>query len=70
MPKSKKKPYFGQEQEAAVRVFLTASTYTEKHKAYNDHLRAPLNKMVESIIKYGNNLEDRIIREKFDAKED
>jgi len=51
MPKSKKKPYFGQEQEAAVRVFLTASTYTEKHKAYNDHLRAPLNKMVESIIR-------------------
>ena len=51
MPRSKKKPYFGPEQESAVRTFLTASTYTEKNKVYNDYLRAPLNKMVESIIR-------------------
>ena len=51
MPRSKKKPYFGPEQESAVRIFLTATTYTEKNKVYNDYLRAPLNKMVESIIR-------------------
>ena len=37
-----------------------------KHKLTSEDL----DEMVESIIKYGNNLEDRIIREKFDAKED
>ena len=51
MPRSKKKPYFGPDQEAAVRIFLTATTYTEKNKVYNEYLRAPLNKMVESIIR-------------------
>tara|TARA_R110002096_G_scaffold221929_1_gene410808 strand:+ start:45 stop:764 length:720 start_codon:yes stop_codon:yes gene_type:complete len=51
MPRTAKKPYFGQDQEEAVRVFLTATTYTEKNKVYNEFLRAPLNKMVESIIR-------------------
>ena len=49
--KPKTKPYFGQVQEAAVRVFLTATTFDEKNKVYNKDLRAPLNKMIESIIR-------------------
>ena len=52
MPRIKgKKPYFGMEQEAAVVRFLSASTWDEKNKVYNDHLRKPLNTMVESIIR-------------------
>ena len=52
MPRVKgKKPYFGIEQEDAVVRFLSASTYDEKNKIYNDHLRKPLNTMVESIIR-------------------
>ena len=47
----KTKPYFGQVQEAAVRVFLTATTFDEKNKVYNKDLREPLNKMIESIIR-------------------
>tara|TARA_R100000900_G_scaffold47176_2_gene37838 strand:- start:371 stop:1093 length:723 start_codon:yes stop_codon:yes gene_type:complete len=52
MPRIKgKKPYFGQEQESAVLKFLTASTYDEKNRVYNQYLKDPLNKMVESIIR-------------------
>ena len=49
--KAKKKPYFGEEQESAVRRFLTASTYTQKNDIYRTHLYAPLNTMIESIIR-------------------
>tara|TARA_R110000851_G_scaffold48370_4_gene116992 strand:- start:1069 stop:1773 length:705 start_codon:yes stop_codon:yes gene_type:complete len=49
--KSKKKPYFGEPQEQAVRAFLTATTFTEKNEIYRDHLYAPLNTMIESIIR-------------------
>ena len=49
--KPKNKQYFGPVQEEAVRCFLTASTYTEKNKIYNQHLRFPLHKMIESIIR-------------------
>ena len=45
------KQYFGPEQEFAVRVFLTATTWDEKNKVYNDSLRDPLIKMIESIIR-------------------
>ena len=52
MPRVKgKKPYFGIDQEKAVVRFLSASTWDEKNKIYNDHLRKPLNTMVESIIR-------------------
>jgi len=52
MPRVKgKKPYFGIEQEEAVVSFLSASTWDEKNKIYNAHLRKPLNTMVESIIR-------------------
>lgn len=68
--KPKKKPYFGPEQEEAVKDFLslggiieddnteyglrwTGSTDDEikRNQIYSRHLRAPLNKMVESIIR-------------------
>ena len=45
------KQYFGPEQEFAVRVFLTATTWDEKNKVYNKSLRDPLVKMIESIIR-------------------
>ena len=43
--------YFGEDQESAVRVFLTATTWDEKNKVYNEYLREPLIKMIESIIR-------------------
>tara|TARA_R110000824_G_scaffold38536_11_gene117588 strand:- start:460 stop:1158 length:699 start_codon:yes stop_codon:yes gene_type:complete len=43
--------YFGQVQEHAVRMFLTATTWTEKDRIYKDYLYAPLNKMIDSIIR-------------------
>ena len=47
----KTKPYFGAVQEEAVRNFLSATTYDQKNKIYNEYLKHPLNKMVESIIR-------------------
>ena len=51
----KKKPatenYFDIREENAVRLFLTASTSEEKNKIYNEFLRAPLDKMISSIIR-------------------
>jgi len=49
--KSKDKNYFGPTEENAVRCFLTATTYEERNLIYNDFLRFPLNKMIESIIR-------------------
>ncbi len=49
--KPKSKPYFGAREEEAVRCFLTATTYDQKNKIYNEYLRHPLHKMVESIIR-------------------
>jgi hypothetical protein len=45
------KQYFGPEQEQAVRVFLTATTWDEKNTTYNTYLRDPLIKMIDSIIR-------------------
>jgi hypothetical protein len=51
----KKKPttenYFDIREENAVRLFLTASTFEEKNKIYNEFLRFPLDKMISSIIR-------------------
>jgi hypothetical protein len=51
----KKKPstenYFDIREENAVRMFLTASTFDEKNKIYNEYLRHPLDKMISSIIR-------------------
>jgi hypothetical protein len=43
--------YFGPEQEVAVVNFLESSDDDEKNKIFNEYLRAPLNKMIESIIR-------------------
>jgi hypothetical protein len=43
--------YFDVREENAVRMFLTASTTTEKNEIYNEFLKAPLDKMIESIIR-------------------
>jgi hypothetical protein len=43
--------YFDVREETAVRMFLTASTYEEKNKIYNEFLRFPLDKMISSIIR-------------------
>ena len=45
------KQYFGPPQEEAVRIFLTAATWDEKNTVYNEFLRDPLIKMIESIIR-------------------
>lgn len=43
--------YFGPEQEEAVVIFLTSESYRERNEIYNEYLRCPLNKMIESIIR-------------------
>ncbi len=43
--------YFGPDQEEAVVRFLTTEDYDTRNKIYNDYLKAPLNKMIESIIR-------------------
>ena len=43
--------YFGPIQEEAVVLFLNSSDEEERNKIFNTHLRAPLNKMIESIIR-------------------
>jgi len=43
--------YFDTREEIAVRCYLTATTFDEKNKIYNDFLRHPLDKMISSIIR-------------------
>lgn len=51
-PKKKKSNnYFDTREEEAVRMFLSATTFYEKNKIYNEYLRGPLDKMIESIIR-------------------
>jgi hypothetical protein len=63
--KRKSNNYFAEREEKAVRMFLTASTFNEKNLIYNEYLRAPLDKMIESIIRryklYRKNMEFREI---------
>ena len=49
--KSVKENYFDVREETAVRNFLLADTSEEKNKIYNEFLRAPLDKMISSIIR-------------------
>jgi len=49
--KSKVNNYFDEREENAVRMYLTATTFNEKNKIYNDFLRIPLDKMISSIIR-------------------
>ena len=52
MPRPKtNRIYFGEPQERAVRMFLTADTFTERNQLYVEYLRDPLNKMIDSIIR-------------------
>ena len=43
--------YFDTREEDAVKEFLIAKTSEEKNKIYNDFLKAPLDKMISSIIR-------------------
>ena len=43
--------YFDVREEEAVKAFLLATTFEEKNKIYNEYLRAPLDKMISSIIR-------------------
>ncbi len=43
--------YFGPEEEDAVIRFLANPSEEERNKIFNEYLRAPLNKMIESIIR-------------------
>jgi hypothetical protein len=43
--------YFDIQEEMAVIDFLTATSYEEKNKIYNEFLRKPLDKMISSIIR-------------------
>jgi hypothetical protein len=43
--------YFDVREDTAVRNFLLAETFEEKNKIYNEYLRAPLDKMISSIIR-------------------
>ena len=49
--KRKNDPYFGPEQEEAVKLYVACDDQLERTRIYNAHLREPLNKMVEYIIK-------------------
>ena len=44
-------PYFGVAQEKAVVKFIKEKNQEKKSKIYNNHLRDPLNTMIESIIR-------------------
>jgi len=49
--KPKQTNYFDVQEEIAVVNFLTAESWEEKNKIYNDFLRKPLDKMISSIIR-------------------
>ena len=49
--KPKQANYFDVQEELAVINFLSAETYEEKNKIYNEFLRGPLDKMISSIIR-------------------
>lgn len=49
--KRKDDPYFGPNEEEAVNAYLASTDDTEKNQIYNQWLKDPLNKMIESIIR-------------------
>jgi hypothetical protein len=55
LKKKVKKPkvdnYFNEREEIAVRLYLSATTFEEKNKIYNQSLKKPLDKMISSIIR-------------------
>jgi hypothetical protein len=51
LKKPKSNVYFDIREEEAVKKYITAETKEEKEKIYNEFLRYPLDKMIESIIR-------------------
>jgi hypothetical protein len=49
--KPKSDNYFDEREELAVRLFLSATTFDDKNRIYNQSLRKPLDKMISSIIR-------------------
>jgi hypothetical protein len=49
--KKKKNNYFDTREENAVKMFLSASTFEEKNQIYDEYLKKPIDKMIESIIR-------------------
>ena len=49
--KPKPNNYFDEREENAVRMYLTAESFEEKNKIYNEFLKDPLDKMISSIIR-------------------
>jgi predicted SprT family Zn-dependent metalloprotease len=49
--KPKPNNYFDEREENAVRMYLTAESFEEKNKIYNEFLKHPLDKMISSIIR-------------------
>jgi len=49
--KRKNEMYFGPDEEKAVNDYLASTDDTERNKIYNQWLKDPLNKMIESIIR-------------------
>ena len=49
--KPKSDNYFDEREELAVRQFLSATTFDDKNRIYNQSLRKPLDKMISSIIR-------------------
>ena len=49
--KPKQKNYFDIQEETAVVKYLSAETFEEKNKIYNEFLKDPLDKMISSIIR-------------------
>ena len=49
--KPKSDNYFDEKEEFAVRLYLSANTFDEKNRIYNQSLRKPLDKMISSIIR-------------------
>lgn len=48
---SKKKPYFGDEEEQAVINFNIANTFDERNNIYNKYLKKPFEIMIQSILR-------------------
>lgn len=51
MAKKKNTDYFGPNEEEAVRCYLSGETQEERDKVFREHLQAPINKLIESIIR-------------------
>jgi len=49
--KRKNDMYFGPDEEDAVVRFLTSEDYNERNQIFNEYLKYPLDKMIESIIR-------------------